>query len=261
MTFPKSQSGRGAGFQPARARTDSTVVLFALRRESMYFVPRLSHPRKVPAPFPTWESHLPSSGRVLVLETGVGEGRTRSALEWLESRANGPYRLISAGFGGALDPALKVGDVVRAGAVLEARGQLYPLDRFPGPRLVTVPRLLARPEEKKALAQRLGAQMVDMESAAVARFAQARGVPLTCLRAISDEAGTELSPHLVSLLGGGRVSGGKLTWALLRRPWLVRQLWQLGQATRLAGRNLAAALHECLANLKSENPPYCYVNV
>jgi adenosylhomocysteine nucleosidase len=70
-------------------------------------------------------------------------------------------------------------------------------------RLLTVDELTATPADKQQLAERHQACAVEMESAAFAVRCAAAGVPFGCVRAISDEAATMLSPALVSLLSGG----------------------------------------------------------
>jgi hypothetical protein len=112
--------------------------------------------------------------------------------------------------------------------------------------VLTVPRLVGDPTEKRRLGEEHGAAVADMESAAVARACQAKGVPFGCVRAVSDEVDTPLSPRLVSLLAGGRVSALRLLGAVLRSPSLLGSLWRLGRDTRHAGERLALALGELL---------------
>src|SRR5262249_51238756 len=153
---------------------------------------------------------------VLVLETGVGTGRVRDALGWLLGGPAGrpvrPAFVLCAGFSGALQPAWRVGDGLLASEVADLDGGLWPAARpgrpaaLPRGRLLTAPRLVGTPAEKKELGKRHGAAAVDMETAAVARACAERGVPFGCVRAISDDADAALSPRLVSLLAGGRVA-------------------------------------------------------
>lgn len=242
----------------AEGNLDSVAILFALRRESSFFLRSLPHPRKVPsAPCAAWVVRL-GSARIVVVETGVGAGRTMKALDWLlagpivAGQPFVPRALVSAGFGGALDAGLKVGDVVQAREAVDERGSFWPLPwgpplEVPSVRLLTMTRMVAGAEEKAALATKHAAAVVDMESAHVARIAAERHLPLLCLRAISDDARTSLAPYLVDLLSAGRVAPGRLLLALLRRPWHVPELWRLGRATRLAARNLAGVLRRACA--------------
>ena len=95
---------------------------------------------------------------------------------------------------------------------------------------------------KRSLGERFGAAAVDMESAALARLCHQRGVPFGCLRTISDDLDTPLSPHLGRLLRRGRVSPWRLALALARHPLMAGELWRLAGATRHAARQLSTAL-------------------
>ena len=74
--------------------------------------------------------------------------------------------------------------------------------------------MLAKVEDKRRLGTLHQAGAVDMEAATVARWCHRAQIPFGCVRAISDEAATELSPRLESLLSGEKVSwlqvGGQL---------------------------------------------------
>ncbi len=243
---------------------DDPCVLFALRREAgpfrRTFRPQQRFPgAPCPARFcgPAWLS-------VLVLETGMGRTRTERALDWLLGRptlGNVAYRpkvVLSAGFAGALRERYRVGDVVLATAVLDTQGNRWPATwpgELPGGRwepplhrgpLLTVPELVADPGAKRELGEQYGAVAADMESATVARACRREGVPFGCVRVISDDARTGLSPRLAGLLAGERVSVLRLVGALARSPALVGEMWRLARHTSVAARVLARALGEVL---------------
>jgi adenosylhomocysteine nucleosidase len=243
---------------------DDPCVLFALRREAAPFLrefrPQQRFPGSpCPARFcgPAWLS-------VLVLETGVGSAATARALEWLLAGPvleKVPYRpkvVLCAGFCGALTADLQVGDIVLATEVLDAEGNVWPTT-WPGElpagewrpplhrtRLLTAARLVATPEEKRSLAERWSAAAVDLESAVAARLCKKHGVPFGCVRAVSDDWRTPLSPQLAAVLAGGRVSLGRVLALLARHPGRVRELWRLASATRRAAGQLGTALGELL---------------
>jgi hypothetical protein len=166
-----------------------------------------------------------------------------------------PKLIVACGFAGALSSKLKVGDVLLASEVVEpGEGELHwrtavptELGELPVGRLVTVAALAGRPAAKRTLARQTGAVMVDMESAVIAESCQARRVPCAVVRAISDAADTMLSPQLVALLSGGRVSPWRVLAAVMRSPSLTIELWRLARDTRIAARRLAAALHRLVA--------------
>jgi adenosylhomocysteine nucleosidase len=244
---------------------DDPCLLFALRRESGPFR-RLFRPQQrfpgapCAARFcgPAWLS-------VLVVETGMGRARTEQALDWLLSGpllGNIAYRprvVLSAGFAGALRAGQRVGDVILATEIRdEESNSRWPTTwpgELPGGRwepplhrglLLTVPQVVSDPAEKAELGQRQGALAADMESAVVAQACNRRGVPFGCVRVISDDVFTPLSPRLASLLSGERISVLRLLGLLARSPSLMGQLWRLARDTRRAARLLAQALGELL---------------
>jgi adenosylhomocysteine nucleosidase len=189
---------------------------------------------------------------ILVLETGVGAARARAAARWLLDN-HPPALVVAAGFAGALASHLRVGDVVVASEVVEESGARWPCviparlaDQRVG-RLLTARHLIADPAGKLALGQQFQADVVDMESAAVAVECAEDGVPFAAVRAVSDASDVALSPQLVRLLAGERVAPLRVLTALARSPRLAGELWRLANGTRVAARNLAAALHTALA--------------
>jgi adenosylhomocysteine nucleosidase len=268
-------------------------VVFALRRESMYFrraYPFRQHFFGAPchAQFcdsQEWggkgkpERFSPKTGpdgfvradtftryyfrpSVLMLETGVGAASMATALHWCLSGprfAGMPYRprlLVSVGFSGALQPEQRVGDLVLATEVVDQHGQRWPALRpaawvnrdITAGRLLTVPELVSDPQEKQRLGRQYEALAVDMESAVAARFCHEHKVPFACLRVISDDWQTALSPHLVELLRQERVSPARLAGRVLRHPKLIGELWRLARHTRQASWRLFSPLSAILTN-------------
>jgi hypothetical protein len=61
--------------------------------------------------------------------------------------------------------------------------------------VLTSAHVLGNPAHKRILREKFHATIVDMETAALARIARSEGIPLGCVRAVSDEAGdTFLTP-------------------------------------------------------------------
>lgn len=238
-------------------------LLFALGREAAPFL-REFRPQQRFAGAPCWARFCgPSWLSVLVLETGVGTARTAAALDWLLSSPvleRVPYRpklVISAGYCAALQEPYRVGDVILATQVSDLAGNTWPTT-WPGEltgewrpplhrgRLLTVPHIVGTAEEKRALGQKHETIAADMEAAAAAERCARQGVPFGCVRAVSDDANTPLSPRLASLLTGGRVSPVRVLAALARSPGLAAELWRLARHTRRAARQLGTALGELL---------------
>lgn len=203
---------------------------------------------------------------VLVLETGVGPARAESALGWLLEEpilAGGPYRpraVISAGFCGALREGLGIGDVVLATDVVDAEGQHWPATwpREPpaeeGPprlqrgRIFCSAHLVGCPKEKRTFGQKFDALAVDMESATIARRCVHQSIPFGCVRAVSDDLKTPLSPVLLAFLADERVAPLRLLAGLVQAPSLAGDLCRLARATRLAAEQLRKALCALVGN-------------
>jgi adenosylhomocysteine nucleosidase len=239
-------------------------VIFALGREARAFR-RGFRPHQHFAGAPCRADFCgPAWLTVLVIETGIGPARTEAALQWLLDGPlldNVPYRpklVLSAGYSGALQEHYRVGDILLATEVADVAGNCWPVTwpmtlpagEWRPPlhrgRLLSVPCLVATPDEKHSLGKRFSTAAVDMETAVVARLCSRHGVPFGCVRAISDELQTALSPELLSLLSSGRVAPARVLGACARRPRLASELWHLAWHTRMASEQLAKALGELL---------------
>jgi adenosylhomocysteine nucleosidase len=242
---------------------DDPCVLFALRRESAPFLRLFPVQQRFPGAPCRARFCGPSWLTVLVLETGVGPDAARRALDWLLGSPlldNVPYRpklVVSAGFCGALKPNYRAGDVVLADEVVSENaswsvpwpGELEEGEWHPTlhrDRLLCLSRVAAEVADKRALAERHRAGIVDMESAAAAQACHKADVPFGCIRAVSDDCETPLSPKLAACLTGGRVAPLRLLAATASSPGLVPQMWRLARQTRHAAGQLALALGELL---------------
>jgi adenosylhomocysteine nucleosidase len=204
-----------------------TAVFFALAREASPFL-RLCR----------------DTSDIVVAVTGIGQERARRQAQQLFSKPIRPRVVIMAGYAGALDPSLAVGDIVIASEVADDAGNLWPTS-WPNDRngrILTVDRLIGTPSEKHELRQSHRATAVDMESAAVAEVCGQHGTAFGCVRAVSDDTSTSLSPRLLRLFAGGDVSTARVFLQMLRSPRLLPELIRLGRNTKLAGKELARTL-------------------
>jgi adenosylhomocysteine nucleosidase len=237
-----------AELNTAAAEGRLPCILFALQREAMIFrrwFPARRRLRASPCPAAI---HNVEGTAVLVAITGVGIAATEAALGWL-LHGYRPSSVIAAGFCGALDPGLRVGEVVAPREVLVQDGRRWAPSIWSDRRLacrdgplLSIDRVVSDPQDRMRLAAETGASAVDMESATVARRCEEHGLSWLCLRAVSDDAGTLLPAELASVLAGGQVAPLRLAAAVLRRPGLVRHLWRLARDTRLAAQSLALAV-------------------
>jgi adenosylhomocysteine nucleosidase len=154
-------------------------------------------PREVKHLVCGWQEHrLPNKTVLYTNDVAVvacgGIGPARATLAIQAAMAMKPVTaLLSVGLAGACDPSLKVGDIVRAGVVVDTQsGERYSNSQFKQV-LVSTP-AIASVKEKQRLYESYRASAVDMEAATVARIAQAHNLPFQAIKAISDDASFEL---------------------------------------------------------------------
>lgn len=210
----------------------------------------------------------------IIARTGVipvaGGGDTKRLEDVLDDtiRCRGPFSaIVSSGIAGALDPALRPGDVVigtlatafpgegrglvaehpQAGVVAALRASLR-LDtglrrgdalvaglraRNPEAHVGTITgrdTIAATLDQKRALRAATGALAVDMESHVAARVAARHDLPFAILRTISDGADDVLPPAaLVGMKPDGGMAPGAVLASLARRPGQLAALIRTGR--------------------------------
>ena len=187
-------------------------------------------------------------GQTVLVCDGIGAEAARRATEAVLALYQ-PELVLSAGFAGALDPALKVGDIFTPSSVVDARdGSRVKVATGRG--VLVSAAAVAGVEEKKKLAESYGAQAVDMEAAAVARGAQARGVRFMAVKAISDESDFEM-PTLDRFVDEkGQFKTRRFAISATLRPWLWPRLLQLARNGAKASRALCAELERYIQEPK-----------
>ena len=92
--------------------------------------------------------------------------------------------------------------------------------RFASGAIAGINQPIVRPDEKLALFAQTRAKAADMESHVVARAAMAAGVPFVIVRVVSDPSNRTLPQAArAGLTEEGRMNGGTVAVALLKRPW------------------------------------------
>jgi purine-nucleoside phosphorylase len=150
--------------------------------------------------------------------------------------------MISTGFCGALDPALRVGDIVVCGEkAIETqaryqKGAVHSLDHV----AVTA-------AEKHSLRNQTAAIAVDMESAAIERKAAEWELPFLCIRAVSDCAADTLPLDFNGYRNRqGNFSRTRIALAAMARPFtLMPQLIEFDRNCRKAADALGDFLADC----------------
>ena len=176
---------------------------------------------------------------------GIGAGAARRAAEAV-IEIYAPSLLYSAGFAGGLDPALKAGDVVQPRRVIDASdGSSVNLDQGEG--VLVSFGSVASPAQKATLRDSFGAQAVDMEAAAVARAAEARGTRLGIVKVISDEFNFTFPSMERFIDSNGRFLVGRFAWFTALRPWLWPQVARLARNSNRASFALCNWLRKLTA--------------
>jgi adenosylhomocysteine nucleosidase len=180
------------------------------------------------------------SGEVVVVCGGIGAAAARRASEAVIAIFD-PKVVCSAGFAGALDPKLRVGDMVRPSTVINAGdGSRTVVDGGEG--VLVSFGSVASPAQKSKLRESFGADMVDMEAATVARAAEARGKEFTAVKAVSDELDFDFPAMERFVDADGKFSQGGFAWYAAVRPWLWPRVLRLAQNSGRASRALCAYL-------------------
>ncbi|WP_337173665.1 nucleoside phosphorylase [Paludisphaera sp.] len=195
---------------------------------------------------------------VVVVASGVGVAAARRGVGHLLD-GHRPRSLISAGFAGALDPALNRNDLLAPRSVVDGQGAAIELDPTAVAavptvraidRLLLVDRVIGRVAEKSRLRAEHSADAVDMETFAAADAARARHVPFHSLRVVSDDARTDLPPGIDRMLNAsGSYRVGAAIRALVARPSAVKDFWSLHAHAQEAADRLADALQVLLRGL------------
>ena len=155
----------------------------------------------------------------------------------------GPNVVYSAGYAGALDPGLKVGDIVRPARVMNAAdGSSVSIAGGEG--VLVSYGVVASPAQKTKLRESFQARAVDMESAAVARAAEARGVAFGVVKVISDEFDFEFPATERFMDSAGRFQETRFALFAAVRPWLWPRVLRLATNSRRATRALCDHLLE-----------------
>jgi len=187
----------------------------------------------------------------------VGAGDPHRTATLVEAAARQAKCLISFGIAGGLAPHLRPGDVILSAEVIgedrrwRASGAFHiqvgdlarRIGAAEGP-VLGAGNLLATEEGKAQAWRDTGALAVDMESAIVARVADAAGIPFLVLRTIADPATRQLPPAaLIPLSQDGTPALARVFGEVLRRPRQIAALFGLARETRRALLALASPAH------------------
>ncbi len=195
---------------------------------------------------------------VAVAIAGMGRATARRAADVLIA-GHRPRWVISAGFAGALNPAYARNDLVLPREVIDRDGGCYPVDQPAGlaanvkystGRLLTVDQLVLRAVEKGALHESYKADLIDMESSAVAAICREHTVRFLSIRVISDDAHRDLPAEVSGIVNSsGSYRVGAALRSVWRRPSTLKDFWSLYEHSLEAADRLAKFIKRCLDDL------------
>jgi nucleoside phosphorylase len=180
------------------------------------------------------------NGEAALICGGIGAEGARRATEAV-IREVGPVRVISAGFAGALDGSLQVGDILEPSTVINAADGVR-TDVGSGEGILVTSVSVAGKEQKARFSKAYGASAVDMEAGAVAEGTRARGVEFGVLKAISDVADFTLPAMDQFVASDGSFRSSRFACHVALRPWLWGTTIALARNSSKASRALCGAL-------------------
>lgn len=228
------------------------AIVFALPAESSDFSRLLAKPTAYAREgVESIRGHI--HGRpVALFHTGVGEKSCRPRIGNFLRQQQFKY-LVSAGFAGALNAELRIGDLLLSenfsSPELLASPQLDFADArlFVG-KLSTVPGIIDSKSERDRWAEESGASAVDMETEFIAAACATHRIPMLSLRVISDtpSAPFPAPPDVLFDLEKQKTNFARLALYLVTHPGAAVRLNAFRQRVALARQSLTSALDKLL---------------
>lgn len=206
----------------------------------------------------TWGDIFLSFGRLngahsVIVRTQVGKRKALKAAKTVIKRL-APQCVYSVGFAGALNPELKRFQIC---------DNLIPMNFRPDNIIDVAPtspeeivnknyviytseKIVVKREEKRDLYQKYRADLVDMETDAVAEVCNEFNVPLICTRIVSDTADEDIPPDIERILSNKSAAGrfGAALGSIFRKPARIFDLIKLQANANQAAQALAQYLME-----------------
>ena len=192
---------------------------------------------------------------MVIICGGIGLEAARRAAEAVISLYH-PTQLLSVGFAGALTPELRVGDVIEASVVIDARdGSRAFVEGVDSQNSLVTYMSVAGVQQKKNLGHAFDAKAVDMEAAAVAAAAVAHGLPFAATKVISDELNFEMPQMARFIDARGSFRTASFAAFVALRPWLWRRVATLAGNSRKAAAVLSGHLERWVRDLTQAPEP------
>jgi len=229
-----------------------TGFIFALRQEAVGVLDRLKRAKTTRGDGCTFTTGNIDGLSIAVVLSGVGQNNAEEAAKKLIDVFE-PKSICSAGYAGGLSTRLQqLALCVPEQVIRESDGEALDLsesiprrtsplpDKFT---LITVNDVVETPEQKRVLHERTGAEIVDMETFAIADVCRERNVPFFALRVVLDAADNRIPKDIARILGSldkgvSRLSG-TILGNIFSRPSVVLDLVSLKKRAFNAAERLA----------------------
>jgi adenosylhomocysteine nucleosidase len=192
---------------------------------------------------------------VLVAVLGMGLENARESMRTLLQYFR-PKCIILSGYGGALVPQLKRGQVVLSKNYTSPEFLTFVrlLSGFDFGMFCSVDRVVATPEDRKQIHGITDSQVVDMETAAAVEVAREAKVPFLAIRVISDEMDEVLPSAAMAAAFDSATSRPRplaLVWHMLCHPGDIKPFKAFVQGLAPSRKRLT----EFLFQVEKELPP------
>jgi adenosylhomocysteine nucleosidase len=229
-----------------------TGFIFALRQESAGILDRLKRTHTTSGNGWTFHTGKLGDATVALVLSGVGQKNAEKATHALLDVFT-PKLICSAGYAGGLSVRLKqltlcVPEQIIRHSDRQALDLSKPIPQksLPMPdklTLLTVNNVVELPEQKRTLHEQTSAEIVDMESFAVAEVCRVREVPFLSIRVVFDAVDDRIPQDITNIVesmnkGVSRFSG-VLLGSLWSRPVIVRDFVSLKRRAFTASERLA----------------------
>ena len=243
--------------------TVDTGFIFALRQEAVGILDRLKHARTTRGNGWTFYTGNIDDISIAVILSGIGQKNAEEATNILLDVFT-PQVVCSAGYAGGLSARLKQSNIcvpeqIFRGSDMQALDLSQPIPQQTSPQpnkltLLTVNDVLESPEQKRTAHEQTGAELVDMETFAVADVCRVRKVPFFSARVILDAVDDRIPQDISKILerlgkGTSRLTG-TILGSLWSRPSVVFDLVSLKRQAFTATERLTRFVLEELSRRK-----------
>lgn len=185
---------------------------------------------------------IAENDRAIAVCAGMGKERVTYALDLAKQRG-ALHTIVSAGYAGALRPEIGRSSVYWPSLIIDtATGKSFSCDGGRGT-LVTADHVV-NGDEKAQMAMQWNADLVDMETATIARLSQLQGFRFRSVRVVSDEFGDRLPNFTGFVDRNGGIRQFAMAVHLATHPIGIPTAVRFAGRSRQASEKLAAALHE-----------------